>query len=284
MLLTDMLYYASYRACASAIVGFVIIAAFIQSFRYHPGPTMKNLCFVFPPILGDTFHRIGWIKSFKLILPLSLVAIAGIVFAWLLVVTYVQRELILWSECDPEGKRTLLGRPLLFPSRLTHARIFPEKYHYWINYFLVGIPVGLRGRIGALMSIDSDGSDPHSPASKSFLCSANGLLRNLFWFRINTSMYLHRGDGHPSLSAKLEHFLKDRVCTPLIMIYTHAEISRARIQANILMRISLASPSFSGGRKARYRTGISTPLRRSLVQSLWKSTTHMGRKRTHFAA
>lgn len=55
--------------------------------------------------------------------------------------------------------------------------------------------------------------------------------------------------------------------------------SRVRIQTNILMHISSASPSFSGGPKARSRIGISTRLSKSLVESSWKSTTHTAKKR-----
>lgn len=108
----------------------------------------------------------------------------------------------------------MLGKPLFFPSQLTHARMFPEKYNYGIDYFfLVGIPDGLRGRVGALMSIDSDGSDSRSPTLRSFRSSLKGLLRKCFWFRIGPSQYLHRGDGHKSLTEKLERFLEQQVCT-----------------------------------------------------------------------
>ncbi|KAJ5364365.1 uncharacterized protein N7496_010078 [Penicillium cataractarum] len=88
--------------------------------------------------------------------------------------------------------------------------MFPEKYHYGIDYFLVGVPVGLRGRIGALMSIDSDGSDPRSQNFKSFRYSLKRLLQRCFWFSTDTSRYLHCGDGQMSLTQKLEHFLKEQ--------------------------------------------------------------------------
>lgn len=216
MSLTGTSSFKFYPTYALATVGFLSLAIFIQSLRSHPGTTMKNLCFIFSPIFADIIYHAGLVKSLMFLLPASLTTVISTVVAWVLAVSYVQRKLILWSECDPEKENILLGRPLLFPSRLTHARMFPEKYHYWINYFLVGIPVGLRGRVGGLMSMDSDGSDPHSPASKSFRYSLITLLRKLIWFRIDTSLYLHRGDGHLSLNMKLEHFLKNQVWTPLI--------------------------------------------------------------------
>ncbi|KAJ5537044.1 hypothetical protein N7513_010230 [Penicillium frequentans] len=58
--------------------------------------------------------------------------------------------------------------------------------------------------------MDSDGSNPCSPASESFRYSVNMLLQKLIWFKIDTSLYLHRGDGHLSLTMKLEHFLKNQ--------------------------------------------------------------------------
>jgi hypothetical protein len=144
------------------------------------------------------------------LLPLSLLAVAGIVFTWALSVAYVRRRLVLWCQDDPEQEKCLLGKPLFFPSQLTHARMFPERYHYGIDYFLVGIPVGLRGRVGELMSIDSDGSCPQAQTG-AFQSSAKNLFRKFFWFSIDSSQYLHRGDGHMSLTQKLELFLKERV-------------------------------------------------------------------------
>lgn len=117
---------------------------------------MKDLFFVLLPISMEISHHIGWLNTLKTILPFSVAVIGGILLAWLSVVAYVQRKLILWSKEDSGIEKTFLGRPLLFPARLTHSRMFPEKYNYWINYFLVGIPVGLRGRVGTVMSIDSD--------------------------------------------------------------------------------------------------------------------------------
>jgi hypothetical protein len=126
-------------------------------------------------------------------------------------VAYVRRKLILFCQDNSNQEKCLLGRPLFFPSQLTHARMFPERYHYGIDYFLVGIPVGLRGRVGALMTIDCDESDQQSPAT-SFQTFAKKLFRKFVWFSMDTSQYLHRGDGHMSLTQKLEIFLKERVC------------------------------------------------------------------------
>jgi hypothetical protein len=202
-----------YQYLAPALVAITSLLSFIQSLQSNSASAIKDILVVLSLLLVDVFDNVGWLRAFSVLIPLSLLVVVGIVFSWASAVAHLQRKLILWCQDDPEQEKCLLGRPLLFPSQLTHARMFPEKYHYGIDYFLVGIPVGLRGRVGALMSIDSDGSDPYSPTFNSFRSSLKRLLRKFFWFGIDTSQYLHRGDGHMSLAQKLEHFLKERVCT-----------------------------------------------------------------------
>ena len=162
-------------------------------------------------IVNHSFPSFGWLRYLKIFLPLCAVCTGGVVFAWVLLVAFVKIEVILWDEDVSAKDRLVLGRPLLFPSQLTHARLFPDKYHYGIDYFLVGIPVGLRGRVGQLISIDSDGRGSNSPTSNSLL---ERVLRKVIWFSFDTSQYLHRGDGHMTLNQKLEHFLKEQVCVP----------------------------------------------------------------------
>ncbi|XRM42856.1 hypothetical protein ABZX51_006068 [Aspergillus tubingensis] len=88
-----------------------------------------------------------------------------------------------------------LGRPLLFPAKLSHARRFPatERYNYWYDYFMIGIPVGFRGRIGNLISIDNQ------PTSESILEKC--------WFTIDPAYYLEPGSGDRTLEEKLHIFL-----------------------------------------------------------------------------
>ncbi|KAJ5311683.1 hypothetical protein N7476_007543 [Penicillium atrosanguineum] len=171
---------------------------------------MKSLFFVLFTFTLEISTHVGWWKMFKIIFPLSVLSVGGVLFAWVLVIAYVQRKLILWTEEHSDVAKSLLGRPLLFPTRLTHSRMFPEKYNYWINYFLVGIPVGLRGHIGSLMAIDSDATSPHSQSGNFFKSPVTKVLRKLLWFRVDPSLYLHRGDGHLGLMAKLDSFLKEQ--------------------------------------------------------------------------
>ncbi|KAF2718745.1 hypothetical protein K431DRAFT_287344 [Polychaeton citri CBS 116435] len=75
--------------------------------------------------------------------------------------------------------------PLLIPSRTTHSRLFPKKHSFGYSYFLVGIPVGLRGRVGSALSVDSE--------SKA-------------WFDISADDYLIRGISG-TLAEKLHSYL-----------------------------------------------------------------------------
>ncbi|BCS04779.1 uncharacterized protein AKAW2_80580A [Aspergillus luchuensis] len=96
---------------------------------------------------------------------------------------------------NPHVRPDFLGRPLLFPAKLSHARRFPatERYNYWYDYFMIGIPVGFRGRIGNLISIDNQ------PTSESFLEKC--------WFTIDPAYYLEPGSGDRTLEEKLHIFL-----------------------------------------------------------------------------
>lgn len=144
--------------------------------------------------------------SLGILFSLGLVSIIGIMTAWLLMVTCFRRKLYALSEHYPEHGRTFLGKPLLFPTRLSHTRMSRERYSYWHSYFNVGIPVGLRGRVGTVLSIDMNRTDAHvsgkgtscSPVRRPFMC----------WFNIDPAYYLERGNNHLGLEGKLHAFLR----------------------------------------------------------------------------
>lgn len=136
---------------------------------------------VFVPILVDAIHHIGWIKTIKICVPCFLLAIGSTLLAWVSMVAFIRRKLVLWSDGDSKDEKTLLGRPQLYPARLTHARFFPEKYHYWINYFLVGVPIGLRGRVGSVVSIESD---QHIPVTNPVYSFVKRSFRIPLWFEL----------------------------------------------------------------------------------------------------
>lgn len=123
------------------------------------------------------------------------IAVFFLIFA-LAIAAYRKQDLIL---LHPTSSESFIGKPLLFPAKLSHARLRPmtEKYNYWYDYFLVGIPVGLRGRIGNLVSIDNEPTNER-PWEK---C----------WFTIDPAYYLDRGSGSRSLLEKLHIFLQSLV-------------------------------------------------------------------------
>ena len=252
--------YMSYQYLAAAIVAVSSLLSFLQSFRTNLTSAIKDIFVVLSLVLVDFLYNVGLLKTAGVLVPISLLLVAITVFTWASMVAYFQRKLILWCQGDPDEEKCFLGRLLFFPSQLTHARMFPERYHHAIDYFLVGIPVGLRGRVGALMAIDSDGSDPHAQTT-SFRSAAKQLFRKFIWFGIDTSRYLHRGDGNMSLTQKLELFLKEQVCAFRAReLRSRSDHSRERIYPIILTRISSAFLSSAGGLKVQFPTGIFTLL------------------------
>jgi hypothetical protein len=231
----------SYQAFSLTLVTITSLWNFITSFRSDSISLVKDVGFVSFLVVFDALQIFDWLKALTVLLPLSLLTLASFIVLWVFAVTHIRRKLFLWCQEGPGQEKCLLGRPLLFPTQLTHTRMFPEKYHYSIDYFLVGIPVGLRCRIGALMSIDSDGSGPRHLAPASFRSSIISLLQKFIWFGIDTNQYLHRGDGHLSLNQKLEHFLKERVSVTLAegsgTDLTLISVFRVRIQPIILTHI-----------------------------------------------
>ncbi|KAJ5385708.1 hypothetical protein N7509_008249 [Penicillium cosmopolitanum] len=193
-----------YQSLAAMIVAFSSLLGFLQSFRSNPTSSIKHILVIVSLVSVDFLNTVGWLRVFRVFMPISLLVVATIVLIWAFIVAYARRKLILFCQDDPTQEKFFFRK-----TSLTHARMFPERYNYGINYFLVGTPVGLRARVGALMTIDSDRSDQQSPATY-FQNFTQQLFRKFAWFGIDTSQYLHRGDGHMSLTQKLEIFLKER--------------------------------------------------------------------------
>nr|POF01326.1 hypothetical protein CFP56_21274 [Quercus suber] len=76
--------------------------------------------------------------------------------------------------------------PLLLTSRTDHARLIPKKHSFSYSYLLVGIPVGIQGRISTVLSVDS---------------------QKRGWFSVNSAGHLERDEGRSGLAAKLKRYL-----------------------------------------------------------------------------
>ena len=113
-----------------------------------------------------------------------------------------------FGKASVEGKTTddkyyesnvVLLKPLLFPCRTSHTRLFPQRHSFSYSYLLVGIPVGWRGSIGSVLSADL------SPSEGKVLRRQNG------WYSVKGADYLHRGYDARGLQGKLESYLKTQV-------------------------------------------------------------------------
>ena len=236
-----MNFHTFYSFLPLTLVSFSSSVSIFRSLRSDSSSLIKDTAFVSFLAITDALQKLGWRTFLTKVLPLSTLVFTSLVFLWVLAVVHIQRKVLLWShDDDPEQEKCFLGKPLLFPSQLTHARMFPEKYHYGIDYFNIGMPVDFRGHIGALISFDCGGSNQCDGSYKSFIIR---IFRKFTWFGMDPSQYLYRGDGHLSLKQKLKHFLMNHVCrafrtiTTVNLLHNTDLISRAKTQLIILTHI-----------------------------------------------
>lgn len=95
-------------------------------------------------------------------------------------------------------------KPVIFPCRTSHTRLFPKKHSFSYSYLFVGIPVGWRGYISTVLSAD--------------LKTLRGQPGN-GWFDVDSADYLARGENPHGLQGKLDEYLESQVC--YIEINTH---------------------------------------------------------------
>ncbi|KAJ5902025.1 hypothetical protein N7495_002553 [Penicillium taxi] len=118
-------------------------------------------------------------------------------------VLFASRQLTSLSDESQE----VLGKPLLFPVNFNHRRFTPTKDRFRNRYLAVGVPVGLRCRIGNLLAIDDSSLDVSLPPGD-FEMKWNRILSHLScWFSVDSTRFLHRGDHGLSLREKLDQYL-----------------------------------------------------------------------------
>lgn len=105
-----------------------------------------------------------------------------------------------------------LGRVLLFPSRTTHSRMFPERHSFSYSYLVVGIPVGWEGVAGGMVSSGVE----RSTSLFSWLSLKSKFRKG--WYDVDAADYLERGNRELGLRGKLDAYLKSQVCTANIDI------------------------------------------------------------------
>ncbi|KAJ5704117.1 hypothetical protein N7493_011255 [Penicillium malachiteum] len=144
-----------------------------------------------------------WIRVIRGVFALG-VGIASLSIIILLVrVLSVPRTLVSLSD----EKQDVIGKPLLFPVTFSHTRFIPVKDQFSNRFLCVGVPVGLRCRIGNLLAIDDSSLDV-SPAPGSTGWSWRRTFSHLScWWTLDSARHLHRGDHGVDLRQKLDNYL-----------------------------------------------------------------------------
>ncbi len=127
----------------------------------------------------------------------------------------VGRQRATVSSVETPGQaplRTL--KPLLFPCRTSHTRIFPKKHSFSYSYLFVGIPIGWQGSSGYFISADVGGHSAESEWTKAFQ------QRQSSWFSVASTDHLNRGSHVLGLKGKLDEYLQSQVCKfPITRVY-----------------------------------------------------------------
>lgn len=120
---------------------------------------------------------------------------------------FISRRLISLSNKD----QTVLGKPLLFPVKFKHIRLSPVKDRFNNRFLLIGVPVGLRCRIGNLLAVDDKSLNVSPPPGDTALSWTRLFSHWSCWFSFDSTRFLHRGDHGVDLREKLDNFLKSQV-------------------------------------------------------------------------
>lgn len=141
------------------------------------------------------------------------------IIVWLFVVNIIfflicrRWRIYLSFSQSPAGKgktrqdpiSTLKLKPLIFPCRTSHTRMFPQKHSFSYSYLLVGIPIGFQGSSGSLLI----------PGREEFLNESKETKytpkKARLWFRVEAADYLSRGNHTLGLEGKLHAYLRSQV-------------------------------------------------------------------------
>ena len=88
-------------------------------------------------------------------------------------------------------------KPVIFPCRTTHKRIFPEVHSLSYSYLFVGVPVGWSSSAGSILSSDCEASST--------------------WFSVHQEDYLARGVHSLGLRGKLDDYLRSQDVDPALI-------------------------------------------------------------------
>ncbi|RAL03898.1 uncharacterized protein BO80DRAFT_422808 [Aspergillus ibericus CBS 121593] len=157
-----------------------------------------------------------WITALGATVGVAIITSTIILSFFLIRVLLRTRQLVSLSD-EPQ---TVLGKPLLFPMIFNHTRFVPVKDQFSNRFLAVGVPVGLRCRIGNLLAVDDPTLDLHGPPGQGW--SWTRTLSHLScWFSFDSERYLHRGDHQLDLREKLDGFLRDQNQDPAQWPYAY---------------------------------------------------------------
>lgn len=191
---------------ASALIGLIFSAIWIVRLRYERRETVMDLAWFFGLsayagdewILCDGRSLNPWLVWVPQYLSIFLTLFNPQWFAKTTMPDATDSEGARGSSMNFDPQQNQL-RPLVFPCRTSHTRMFPKSHSFSYSYLFVGIPIGWRGTIGKLLSADMK-SLPwkvRSPRS---------------WLSVESADHLERGDHVHGLRWKLESYLRTQVC------------------------------------------------------------------------
>ena len=132
---------------------------------------------------------------------LAVVKTAAASFSVLQVVRYIIG--LCQKSSSSEGEQFL--KPMFFPCRTSHTRLFPRKHSFAYSYLLTGIPLGWKGSVGGMISADEE----RKPSP--WYLNLFSLAPWTPWFVVNGSQYLDRGQLRDGFRGKLDQFLRSQV-------------------------------------------------------------------------
>ncbi|KAJ0418749.1 hypothetical protein BJY00DRAFT_287319 [Aspergillus carlsbadensis] len=147
-----------------------------------------------------------WTKAIVFGAGLLVLLAASSLIAMLARALITSRQLISLSD-EPQ---TVIGKPLLFPVNFMHMRLSPVKDKFSNRFLIVGVPVGLRCRIGNLLAVDDSSLDVSpAPGDEEWFWKRIGSHLSCWW-TIDAAKLLHRGDHGVDLRKKLDSFLQSQ--------------------------------------------------------------------------
>lgn len=139
----------------------------------------------------------GWLKSTE-----APIIVGGFLVGGLVVNTLRYRLGL--RQPKQHGIDVEFLKPMLFPCRTTHTRLFPKVHSFSYSYLFAGIPIGWQGRAGTLLSAETDSSDQNSGRGS----------RETGWFSVEPTDYLQRGTHEAGLQGKLHQYLLSQGIDP----------------------------------------------------------------------